>query len=205
MLGVDHHGAGVPAAVSDRDWLTPLGPAEVDHDLVRALARGPIEIDEASHAPEHSLEVQVPFLQYVLPKPRFAALMVRFGPLDFLREVADVVRTAVAERDVLLLASTDFSHYVTPEESDRLDHLALEAILARDGEELYRTVTEQDISMCGIAPTTVLLLALARETLSARLLRWGHSGEAEPMRRVVGYASVLLESRHPLGPSRPAA
>ncbi len=198
ILGVDHHGSGVPAAVSDQDWNTPLGPAEVDHDLVRALAHGPIRIDEASHAPEHSLEVQVPFLQYVLPKPRFAALMVRFGPRSFLEEVAEVVRSAIAGRDVLVIGSTDFSHYVTPEEADRLDHLALAPILERDAERLYRTVTEHDISMCGIAPTTVLLSALADEALTCRLLRWGHSGEAEPMRRVVGYASLLLESAVPL-------
>jgi MEMO1 family protein len=198
ILGVDHHGGGVPAAVSDLDWMTPLGPAEVDHDLVRALARGPIEIDEASHAPEHSLEVQVPFLQYVLPKPRFAGLMIRYGPLPFLQEVADAVRSAIAGRDLLLVASTDFSHYVTPQESKKLDHLAIEAILHRDAGRLYRTVAEHDISMCGIAPTTVLLAALAQETLSCRLLRWGHSGEAEPMDRVVGYASLLLESTEAL-------
>lgn len=198
ILGVDHHGSGVPAAVSDQDWMTPLGPAEVDHDLVRALARGPIEIDEATHAPEHSLEVQVPFLQYVLPKPRFAGLMVRYGPFSFLEEIAEVVRKAIAGRDLLLVASTDFSHYVTQEESKRLDHLAVEAILQRDPDRLYRTVAEHEISMCGIAPTTVLLAALAQEPLTCRLLRWGHSGEAEPMRRVVGYASLLLESKAPL-------
>lgn len=194
LLGVDHHGAGVPAAVSDVNWETPLGPVEVDHDLVRALARGPIEIDEASHAPEHSLEVQVPFLQYVLPRPRFAALMVRFGPLEFLEEVADVVRRAIVGRDILLIASTDFSHYVTPATADRLDHEAIASILRLDGRELYDTVTTHDISMCGIAPTTVLLNAVKGESLVARLLRWGHSGEAEAMDRVVGYASIVLET-----------
>ena len=199
ILGVDHHGSGVPAAVSDQAWMPPLGPAAVDPDLVRALARGPIEIDEASHGPEHSLEVQVPFLQYVLPKPRFAGLMVRYGPISFLKEVAEVVRIAIAGRDLLLIASTDFSHYVPPEDSKKLDHLAIEAILDRDADRLYKTVAEHDISMCGIAPTTVLLAALAEEPLSCRLLRWGHSGESERMARVVGYASLLLESKAPLG------
>ena len=197
ILGVDHHGAGVPAAVSDEDWETPLGPVPVDHDLVRALSRGPIVVDEAAHAPEHSLEVQLPFLQYVLPQPRVAALMVRFGPLERLLEIAEVVRAALRDRDVLLLASTDFSHYVDPAESDRLDHLAIDRILARDPRGLYETVRAKRISMCGIAPTTVLLAALADEALTVRLLRWGHSGEAEPMQRVVGYASLLLESGPP--------
>jgi AmmeMemoRadiSam system protein B len=160
-----------------------------------------VRIDEARHAAEHSIEVQLPFLQYVLPRPRVAALMVPFGSFGSLREVAEVVRSATAARDVLVLASTDFSHYVSVEEARRLDLLAIEAILKRDALALYDTVTRLDISMCGIAPTTVLLAALAAEPLEARLLKWGHSGEAEPMDRVVGYASALLSSPTPLGPS----
>ena len=143
--------------------------------------------------------MQVPFLQYVLPKPRFAGLMVRFGPFSFLEEVAQVVRAAVVGRDVLLVASTDFSHYVTAEDAKRLDHLAIETILRRDAAALYRTVRDHDISMCGIAPTAVLLAALAQESLECRLLRWGHSGEGEAMRRVVGYASLTLRSDVALG------
>jgi len=201
ILGVDHHGSGRLAAVSDRDWMTPLGPVDVDHALVQALARGPIVIEEERHAAEHSLEVQLPFLQYVLPRPRIASVMVPSGSFESLEEVAEVVRAATAERDVLLLASTDFSHYVPVEDARRLDALAIDAIVRRDARSLFDTVTRLDISMCGVAPTTVLLAALAAEPLDARLLRWGHSGEAEPMSRVVGYASVLLSSRTPLGAS----
>ncbi len=193
VLGVDHRGTSRGAALSDRPWLTPLGPTAVDHDLVRALARGPIEVDEEAHRGEHSIEVELPFLEYVLPKPKFVALMVAHGPLEFLEEVGRIVRDAVGERDVLLLASTDFSHYVPAPTADRLDHLAIDAILSRDPGRLYRTVAGEQISMCGIAPTTVLLAATREEPLSARLLRWGHSGEAAPMGEVVGYASLLLE------------
>jgi AmmeMemoRadiSam system protein B len=203
ILGVDHHATGTTPSVSDRDWSTPLGRVDVDHDLVRALARGPVAIDEGRHFAEHSIEVQLPFLQYVLPRPRVAALMVPFGSFESLEEVAEVVRSATAARDVLLLASTDFSHYVSAVEAKRLDGLALEAVVRRDARALYETVARHSISMCGIAPTTVLLAALALEPLEARLLRWGHSGEAEPMDRVVGYASVLLSSRTPLAPSVP--
>ncbi len=112
VLGVDHHGASRGAALSDRDWQTPLGPTAVDHELVRALAHEPIAIDEAAHAREHSIEVQLPFLEYVLPKPKFVALEIGFGPFEFLEEVAAGVRDAIRGRDVLVLASTDFSHYV---------------------------------------------------------------------------------------------
>jgi hypothetical protein len=202
ILGVDHHGGGRPFAVSDRDWETPLGPVAVDHDLVDALARPPVEVDERAHRLEHSIEVELPFLQYVEPKISMAALMVRFGPFDTLQSVARVVREAIRGRDVLLIASTDFSHYIPAEEARRLDRMAIDAILARDGRRLFETVVEHDISMCGIAPTTVLLEALAGEPLTARMLAWGHSGEEEPMREVVGYASLILESATPLDPAR---
>jgi hypothetical protein len=198
LLGVDHHGLGRPFAVSDRDWETPLGPVAVDHDLVRALARPPIEVDERGHRPEHSIEVELPFLQYVEPEVTIAALMVRFAPFDTLRRVAEVVRNAIRGRDVLLIASTDFSHYIPADLARRLDQMAIDQILARNGRGLYETVVANDISMCGIAPTTVLLEALSGEPLTTRFLGWGHSGEEEPMREVVGYASLLLESSEPL-------
>ncbi len=202
VLGVDHHGAGRGAALSARPWLTPLGPTPVDLGLVRALTDGPVVVDERAQAREHSIEVQLPFLEYVLPKPRFVPLQVRFGPLAYLREVAAVVRKATEGRDVLFLASTDFSHYVPVEEARRLDRLAIDAILARDAARLYDVVDRERISMCGIAPTTVLLAALAGRQLEARLRRWGHSGEVEPMEEVVGYAAIELSE--PGGSAAPA-
>lgn len=204
VLGVNHTGRGAPAALSTRDWLTPLGRVPVDRDLVDALNHRPIEIDETAHSREPSIEVELPFLQYVLPFPRFAALTVSMGPVGFLADVAAVVRQATRRRDVLVLASTDFSHYIPAREARRLDGMAIEQILARDPHALYSTVVDHRISMCGIAPTTVLLFATQDESLKARLLRWGHSGEAEPMDEVVGYASLLLESDVPL-PSAGAA
>jgi len=195
ILGVDHHGAGDGAALSVRPWRTPLGPTDIDPALARALTDGPVRVDEAAHRHEHSIEVQLPFLEYVLPKPRFVPLQVTFGPLAYLEEVAGVVARAIEGRDVLVLASTDFSHYVPPEEARRADARALDAILACDAAGLYDVVRRDRISMCGIAPTTVLLAAFARRRPHVRLLRWGHSGEVEPMAEVVGYAAVALESR----------
>jgi hypothetical protein len=194
IFGVDHYGASRGAALSDRPWRTPLGPTAVDTDLVSALKQPPLEVDEGAHVREHSIEVQLPFLEYVLPHPKFVPLMVGFGPYDFLEEVASVVRSAIHDRDVLLVASTDFSHYVPVATADRLDHMAIDKILARDPRGLYDTVTRNDISMCGIAPTTVLLSVLEGSDATPRLLRWGHSGEAEKMRDVVGYAAVAFES-----------
>jgi MEMO1 family protein len=193
ILGVDHEGAGGGAALSARPWLTPLGPTAVDLELVRTLTGGPIEVDEAAHAHEHSIEVQLPFLEYVLPRPKVVPLQVRFGSYAYLQEVASAVRTATEGRDVLLLASTDFSHYIPADEARRLDRRAIDAILACDAERLYDVVRRDRISMCGIAPTTVLLAALRGRRLAPKLLRWGHSGEVEPMSEVVGYAAIVFE------------
>jgi AmmeMemoRadiSam system protein B len=193
VLGVDHNGLGPAAALSERPWLTPLGLVPGDSDLSSALTKGPVVVDEAAHRREHSIEVQLPFLQYTEPAPRVVPLQVRYGSLEDLLEIASVVRAAVAGRDVLLVASTDFSHYVPPETARRLDALAIREIERRDAGALYRTVRDREISMCGVAPTTVLLAALADEPLTARTLAWGHSGEPEPMTDVVGYASVVLE------------
>jgi len=200
VLGVDHHGMSRGASLSERPWLTPLGPTPIDTDLATALHRPPIDVDEEAHGREHSIEVQLPFLEYVLPHPRFVPLEVGFGPYDFLEDVAEVVRDATRGRDVLLIASTDFSHYVPPATAERLDRMAIDQILAKDAHGLYETVTRNDISMCGIAPTTVLLAALAGRNVEPQLLRWGHSGEVEKMRDVVGYAAIVLEGEDERSP-----
>lgn len=194
ILGVDHHGAGNGPALSDVPWMTPLGPTPIDEALRTALTHPPVEVDEAAHALEYSIEVQLPFLEYVLPHPRFVPLQIPFDTFPALERVGRIVADAVRGRDTLLIASTDFSHYVPPAIAERLDRLATDAILTRNPKTLYDTVSENDLSMCGIAPTTVLLAALAHEPLAARLLRWGTSGDAVPMRDVVGYASLLLEA-----------
>jgi hypothetical protein len=201
ILGVDHYGMSQGASLSARPWATPLGPVAVDLDLVRALDRPPLEVDERAHAREHSIEVQLPFLDYVLPHPRFVPLEIRFGAFDELRAIASVVRSAIEGRDVLLVASTDFSHYVPAATAERLDRRAIDPILKMDPRRLYDTVVREDISMCGIAPTTVLLSALAGRPIRAELLRWGHSGEVAPMSEVVGYAAIVLEES---GATRPS-
>jgi AmmeMemoRadiSam system protein B len=194
FLGVNHRGRGARAALSDMDWQTPLGVVPTDRELVGALRHGPVEVDDAVHAEEHSIEVELPWLQTVYPRPKIVALSVSFAPLASLLDIGAVVRSALRRRDVLLVASTDFSHYVPAETARRLDRLALDAIRSRDPEVLYRTVVANDISMCGIAPTVVLQSALQDESLTVEELAWGHSGEAQPMRDVVGYASFLLRS-----------
>ncbi len=196
ILGVDHHGKG-GFALSRRPWATPLGTTEVDEALVDRLDRAPLAVDEAAHGLEHSIEVQLPFLEYVEPKPRMVALQVTMASLRELRTVGERVAEAIRGRDVLLVASTDLSHYVPPEVAAAEDRFALDAILRGDPAGLYEVVARRQITMCGIAPTTVLLAALAGEPSSARLLKYGHSGEVAPMAQVVGYGALTFERTDP--------
>lgn len=193
VLGVDHHGLGEPFALSRRPWRTPLGTVPVAEGLVEALRGGPIVVDEATHRLEHSIEVQLPFLQLVAPGVPVAMLTVGFDDLPTLLAVGERVRSAVSGRPTLLIASTDFSHYVPAEVARKLDARAVGAIVRGDPRELYEVVERDRISMCGIAPTTVLLAALRGESLRTLDLGWGHSGEVEPMRTVVGYDALVLE------------
>ncbi len=201
VLGVDHQGAGPGPTLSARPWRTPLGPTAVDNRLVQQLAGIPIPVDESAQAHEHSIEVQLPFLEYVLPRPAFVPLQIPFASFAELESLGHGIAERLRGEDVLLLASTDFSHYVAPAVAERMDRLAIDAILAGDARALYRVVAEERISMCGIAPTTVLLAALEGRPLTRTLLRWGHSGEVEPMAEVVGYAAVSLAE--PASPPAP--
>ncbi|MGI0140088.1 MAG: AmmeMemoRadiSam system protein B [Thermoplasmata archaeon] len=194
VLGVDHHGVGTLAALSARPWHTPLGDLSNDASLRSALSAPPLEVDEPSHALEHSIEVELPFLQRVLPGVPFVPIQVRFASYAALERVARVVARAVEGKDVLLLASTDLSHYEPEALAAEHDARIIDRIVARDARGLYDLVVAEELSMCGIAPTTVLLQALAGEPLRARTLRYGHSGEAARMATVVGYVSVVLET-----------
>jgi MEMO1 family protein len=197
LLGPNHTGLGRAAAAlwPGGAWRTPLGDAAIDAGLTVALAAAPaVEGDLAAHAREHALEVQVPFLQRARPDATFAALVLShlsWPACEALgRAIADAARDAAA----LVVASSDMSHYVSAEEARALDRHAIDRILALDPEGLYRVVHDEGISMCGIIPATVMLVA-ARErgATDATLVRYAHSGEVSgDDRHVVGYAGIVI-------------
>lgn len=202
LLGVNHRGKGFKAALSPADyWETPLGKVEVDQEL-SGLLKARIDFlqkDEQSHLKEHSIEVQLPFLQSVLNEFTFLPISLSYlseeecGQLG--QAIAHVYETEYAsEKKTVLIASSDLSHYLSPEETERLDQMALEKVLSLDPAGLLKTVEEEAISMCGVLPTaTFLFAARALGARQARLLKHCHSGDAIPMREVVGYASVAVE------------
>ena len=199
LLGVDHHGASSHLSVCDADWETPLGRVRTDRGVVSLLTRGLARADMAAHAQEHSLEVELPFLQFVYGKTPLSVVGVQvpFQSFPTLHRWGQGLREALGDRNLLYLASSDLSHYLPRREARRADARALEALVTLSAADLYRRVEEEGISMCGVAPVTVLLSALEGTPAKAEVLSYQDSADAEPMDRVVGYASVAIRRPTP--------
>jgi AmmeMemoRadiSam system protein B len=199
LLGPNHTGLGPRGSIMTRGrWAFPGGEVPVARELGQAIlaASRVLEEDEMAHAREHALEVQLPFLRRVRPDIAFVPITLMRTDLAFCEEVGRAVASAVkaCAEPVALLSSTDLNHYESEAVSNRKDRLAIEAILALDPERLQRTVREHAISMCGIAPTTALLVAL-REAGggSAELVTYQTSGRVSgDYNRVVGYCGIII-------------
>ena len=202
LLGVNHRGRGAKAALSPAEfWETPLGKVQVDRELPGLIRdhAGFVEFDERPHLQEHSIEVQLPFLQTILGELTFLPISLSYLSEEECRQLGQAIAQLcqaekASTKKTVLIASSDLSHYLPPKETERLDRIALERVLALDPVGLLKTVEEEDISMCGVIPTAVFLhAAKALGARQARLLKHCHSGDAVSMREVVGYASVAVE------------
>lgn len=199
ILGPNHHGIGAPVAVDTcSGWTTPLGDVAIAAELAAAiLAATPLATaDTEAHRSEHSLEVQVPFLQAEARDAAIVPICLGRVPLDQLLALGDALATAMRTRPnlPLLVASSDMTHYESAEAARRKDHLALQHVLDLDPEGLFRTVRDQRISMCGVLPTVVMLrAALALGATRAELVAYANSGDVTgDQRQVVGYAGVVV-------------
>ncbi|MDH3364713.1 MAG: MEMO1 family protein [Thermoplasmata archaeon] len=193
IIGPSHTGRGSGIAITTEDFETPLGVAKVDVGLAEAMKKGLIDIDPQAHYYEHSIELQLPFLQYLSKDFKFVPICMAFQDYDAAVSVGEAVRQATAGKDVIVIASTDFSHYVTKESAEKKDRMALDAIERMDAKALYDVVLDENISMCGYGP--VMAMITACKGGRARVLRYATSGDVKPMNDVVGYASVVVEKQ----------
>jgi len=203
ILCPNHTGRGAPAALDPSDaWRTPLGDVPVNRRLASRLAElaPSLELDSQAHAREHSLEVQLPFLQVVRPDVEIVAVCLGISDLSLCAETGKALAKLRAEEEAagrtppLLLASSDMNHYESRAVGRRKDDIALARVEAVDPEGLFATVLAESISMCGFLPATALLFA-AREAgiASARVVARADSGdETGDTSSVVGYAGVLV-------------
>ena len=202
ILCPNHTGRGAAAAVDPSDaWRTPLGDVPVDRALAKRLAElaPSLEEDAEAHRREHSLEVQLPFLQALRPEVSFVPICLGEPSLALCREIGDALAGIAAEaaEPPLLIASSDMNHYESRADGRPKDDRALARIEALDAEGLFRTVLTEGISMCGYLPATALLFAArAAGAGPARVVARRDSGdETGDTSSVVGYAGVVVESK----------
>jgi AmmeMemoRadiSam system protein B len=199
VLCPNHTGRGARRSIwASGTWRLPTGELSIDvelAELMRELAG--LDADREAHSSEHAIEVQLPFVRALRPDARIVPICLSVLPVADCIEIGEALATAIRQigsDDVLLIASTDMSHYVPADVAAELDRLALQRVISLDPVGLYRVVTRHDISMCGFVPTTVALAAArALSAERAELVRYGNSGEVSgDLARVVGYASLRV-------------
>jgi MEMO1 family protein len=199
LIGPRHYPRGAPMAiVSEGAWETPLGLAPIDSPLAEKIARACalLREDQGAHSAEHSLEVELPFLQRLAPAFSFVPIVIASVSYDQLEllglALAEVLRS---ERDpILLVASSDMNHYESDAVTRTKDRKAIDRILALDPRGLFDTVRNEEISMCGYGAAVVMLTAM-RElgATHAELLRYATSGDVNgDLSEVVGYAGIVI-------------
>ncbi len=200
IMGPNHTGLGSPLSImTSGTWETPLGEVKIDSELgKRILATSShLQDDEMAHQYEHSIEVQLPFLQYFKRDIRMVPIVLAHATGAIYKEIGQEIARAVKElgREVVLMASTDMTHYEPHQSAQNKDAQAIEAIVALDEDELLRRVGELGISMCGYAPTTSLISA-AKElgATGAELVKYQTSGDTSgDYSAVVGYAGIIIK------------
>jgi AmmeMemoRadiSam system protein B len=199
ILGVRHRPPGSPAAIiSSGAWRTPLGEAEIDEALAAILLEEcpVLKEDALAHSREHSLEVQIPFLQVLQPLFRFVPIALGSVHFETLLTVGESIGRvlAAATGEVLLLTTSDLNHYEDDATTRRKDRLAIEQLLKMDAKGLYGVCSREEISMCGLGPAVAMLTALhVMQASRVELVRYATSADrsGDP-KAVVGYAGMIF-------------
>jgi MEMO1 family protein len=180
-------------------WETPLGEVPIDEELARAIAREcpGVTRELSAHRKEHAIELQLPILQQRQPDLRLVPLVVAAPDLATLQALGEGIATAIQAHepdDVLLVASTDMTHFETAEVARAQDERALARVEALDPAGLLELCVSEGITMCGVRPTTaVLYAALALGATSVERVRYANSGDVSgDHSSVVGYAGLVV-------------
>jgi AmmeMemoRadiSam system protein B len=198
IFGPNHSGYGSALAVMNEGfWHTPLGDAEVDSETANQIVHESriLDVDDSAHRLEHSIEVQLPFLQYLYGSEfKIVPICFLMQDLSSSREVGQAAAKVLAGKNAVIIASSDMTHYEPQDRAAKKDRSALEAVEAMDEAKFYSTVETQGISACGYGPITALITGAkilgARE---AKLLCYKTSGDViGDYSSVVGYAAVCL-------------
>ena len=205
IIGPNHTGRGKPLSImTEGTWETPLGQVEIDSELAKQIlaASSHLEEDYPAHQYEHSIEVQLPFLQYFKPDIRLVPIILAYHNGATYKAIGKDIAKAIKElnKRVVIMASSDMTHYEPQESAQKKDAKAIEAVLDLNEDELLKRVDELNISMCGYAPTASLIAA-AKElgATSAELVKYQTSGDTTgDYSAVVGYAGIIIKGMSPV-------
>lgn len=199
ILGPNHHGIGARAAVYPKgQWITPLGAVDINRGLVDLVKKHSpqVEEDTVAHMYEHSLEVQVPFLQFVRQDVKIVPICLGFTDFPSCSALGNGIAQAISEygEEVLIVASSDMSHYESAASARSKDEEAIKEILALNPETLLQVCRARGITMCGVIPSSVMLVAaLKLGARKARLVNYATSGDVTgDNRQVVAYAALTV-------------
>lgn len=200
IIGPNHTGLGKPISImSSGEWEMPNGVVQIDGSLAEKILKASDEVEDNSyaHLREHSLEVQLPFMQFFSKEFKIVPIVMMVSDLESCLNVGQAIADAIKETNypVVIVASSDMTHYEPDEEARKKDKKALDKIIALDPEGLHKTVMRERISMCGYAPTVTMLKAsIILGAKSAVLVRYMTSGDVSgDYFHVVGYAGVLIK------------
>jgi len=201
LIGPNHTGYGVPFGImTEGAWQMPFGEIDIDTELAQNILGKSqlLEEDAIAHTYEHSLEVQLPFLSYFKQDFKIVPIVVSVGELRIYKEIgqeiADAIKHLGIQKDTLIIASSDMTHYEPQDSAERKDKEAIGAILELDEDKLMDKVESLNISMCGYAPAIIMLTAAkALGAKKAELVKYQTSGDVTgDYTSVVGYAGVVV-------------
>jgi len=210
ILGPNHTGMGSGVAtVTKGEWLTPLGKVKINKNLAEKIHKGIIDEDQTAHRNEHSIEVQLPFLQYLAKNKEFSFVPISMSMQDIETniEVGEILAYAIKNTDekIVIIASSDFSHvgfnYMTmppnglrvDKYAEKQDKKAIDKILKLDSKGLVETINKENISMCGYGPVSSMITASKKlGATKAELLKYGTSYEVHPGNSCVGYGAISV-------------
>ncbi|MCK4884603.1 AmmeMemoRadiSam system protein B [Candidatus Bathyarchaeota archaeon] len=201
VFGPNHTGHGSALSIMNEGvWRTPLGDVEIDAETANNIlsASSIVDVDERAHAHEHSIELQLPFLQYLYGSDfKFVPVCFMMQDLESSREVGKATAKALKDKNALVIASSDLTHYEPQARAEKKDKMAIDAALKMDEEQYYHSVEAYGISTCGYGPTIAAITA-AKElgAKKAQLLCYKTSGDILGDRSaVVGYASIAFTKK----------
>lgn len=200
-MGPNHTGLGPAFSImTEGVWQTPLGDSRIDSLLAKKILESSkyLKADTAAHAQEHSLEVELPILQYFKTDFEIVPMVFLSDEIETLKEIGSEIAAVLKEQDIqgstLILASSDMTHYESQKDAEKKDQEAIEAILELDEDKLMQKIKRFSISMCGYAPVVVMIrMAKLLGAKGAELIKYQTSADVTGDKdSVVGYAGVVI-------------